>query len=133
MQVRRLLAAQSAVSASTPNIISSISRPSAAPAPVVSRPAGVASSGYALGKPAGSILSSASRPGMISDVRSSQAAPSPLRARAGMSAAGLGARARGVGESPMKGASADKLASDFSRLQAPSAAVGRPSYILAQR
>uniref|UniRef100_A0A7S0RIB1 Tyrosine specific protein phosphatases domain-containing protein n=1 Tax=Chlamydomonas leiostraca TaxID=1034604 RepID=A0A7S0RIB1_9CHLO len=147
-QVRRLLAAQSAVASSAPNIINSVARAAPAPAPVVSRPAGIASSGYGLSKPAGSILApAASRPGMISasDVRSSQAPPSPLRARAGAGSAAVGNRygVRGVGESPMKGAgdmvksSADRLASDFSRLQPPSGAgmgrAGVAPYMLAQR
>jgi hypothetical protein len=148
-QVRRLLASQSAGSASSPaSVVPAAARgvgPVRAPVSssvglgagvggVASKPLG----GVAVGS--GSILAGGpapiARPAASAAVGERVTPPSPLRGRtsatgaAGVSAsvgsAGVGRYGSRVGESPMRGgaSSADRLASDLARLQGPSAGVG---------
>mmetsp|Transcript_2457 Transcript_2457/g.4125 ORF Transcript_2457/g.4125 Transcript_2457/m.4125 type:complete len:359 (+) Transcript_2457:184-1260(+) len=152
-QVRRLLAAQSAVPSSGPGAINSVIRPMPSAAPSSSRP--VLAAGYGMQKapvamlPVGGSAAGAGRISSSFDRGSGgDARTSPSRARAGISpsAAGLarhspaGVRNSISGDRPgalgLGSAQAgDRLASDFSKLQGPSAAAGRPSggYVMAQR
>lgn len=139
-QVRRLLAAQSAVSTSAPVM--------AMPSKSGSGSGRPNSSVLSSVKPAGSILAQQGRQSSIADPVSrthQQVAPSPLRGRPGVSVTPnrYGAGRSSVGESPMRQSSdvrssqsdVDRLAVGFSKMAAPSAGskdgYGMPQRVLA--